>query len=281
MRLRSLLYVPASSETFIAKAHERGADAIILDLEDSVALEQKQAARDGLKDAVAQVGRGGATVFVRINSAPELRMADAEAACLAGAFGLYVAKARSPQELEDIAAHLEPIEQRIGRRPVAFVPLLEDAGAVLDARAIARVSRVTGLAAGGEDIATSMGAEPLPDVLRLPKLMVHLAAKAEGKLSFGMLLTVADYRRLDALKAAAREAKAHGFDGASCVHPSVVPVLNEAYSPSPERIAWAKTVIDAAKTAQADGRGAFALNGVMVDAPIIERARHILQQAGG
>lgn len=280
MRLRSLLYVPASSAKFIAKAHERGADAIILDLEDSVASDQKQAARDGLKDAVAQVARGGATVFVRINSAPDLRMADAEAACRAGAFGLYVAKTRSPQELEDIAAHLAPVERQIGRPPVAFVPLLEDAGAVLDARAIARVSRVVGLAAGGEDIATSMGAEPLPDVLRLPKLMVHLAAKAEGKLSFGMLLTVADYTRLDALKAAAREAKAHGFDGASCVHPSVVPVLNASYSPSPERIAWAKSVIDAAKTAQADGRGAFVLNGTMVDAPIIERAHDVLEQAG-
>ncbi len=280
MRLRSLLYVPASSERFIAKAHERGADAIILDLEDSVAPDQKQAARDGLKHAVAQAGRGGAIVFVRINAAPELRMADAEAACRAGAFGLYVAKTRSPQELNEIASQLAPIEQEIGRPPLAFVALIEDAGAILDARAIARVERVIGLAAGGEDIATSMGAEPLPDVLRLPKLMVHLAAKAEGKLSFGMLPTVADYRRLDVLEAAAREAKAHGFDGASCVHPSVVPVLNASYAPSAEQMAWARTVLDAAQAAEAVGRGAFVLNGTMVDAPIIERARHVLEQAG-
>lgn len=276
MRLRSLLYVPASSERFIAKAHERGADAIILDLEDSVAPDQKQAARDGLKDAVARVGRGGATVFVRINSASQMRMADAEAACLAGAFGLYVAKTQFPEELDAIAAHLAPIERQIGRAPMAFVPLLEDASAVLEARSIARVQRVMGLAAGGEDIATSMGAEPLPEVLRLPKLLVHLAAKAEAKLSFGTLLTVADYQRLDAIEAAACEAKAHGFDGASCVHPSVVPVLNACFSPRAELIAWAKAVIDAARAA---GQGAFELDGVMVDAPVIARALNVLEQA--
>ncbi|OCO98841.1 MULTISPECIES: CoA ester lyase [unclassified Ensifer] len=276
MRLRSLLYVPASSERFIAKAHERGADAIILDLEDSVAPDQKQAARDGLKEAVVRVGRGGATVFVRVNSAPEMRMADAEAACLAGAFGLYVAKTELPGELDALAAHLAPIERQIGRAPMAFVPLLEDASAVLEARAIARVQRVIGLAAGGEDIATSLGAEPLPEVLRLPKLLVHLAAKAEGKLSFGMLLTIADYQRLDAIESAAREAKAHGFDGASCIHPSVIPVLNASFSPRAELIAWAKAVIAAAR---ATGQGAFELNGVMVDAPVIARALNVLEQA--
>lgn len=280
MRLRSLLYVPASSERFIAKAHERGADAIILDLEDSVAPNDKEAARDRLNDAVAKVGRGGATVFVRINSAPDMRLADARAACLAGAFGLYVAKTRSPKELDDLAAHLEPIERQISRTPVAFIALLEDAGAVLEARAIARVQRVIGLAAGGEDIATSMGAEPLPEVLRLPKLMVHLAAKAEGKLSFGMLRTVADYQRLNALEAAAREAKAHGFDGASCVHPSAVPILNAAFSPNAETVTWARAVLDEAAAAEAAGRGAFALNGAMIDAPVIARARHVLEQAG-
>ncbi len=278
MRLRSLLYVPASSERFIAKAHERGADAIILDLEDSVADGEKQAARAGLAQSVPMAGRSGAKTFVRINAEPGLQKADAEAACRAGTFGLFIAKARSPEQVGVLAEHLAPIERELGREPLVFVALLEDAGAVLDARPIAACQRVLGLVAGGEDIATSMGAEPLPEVLRLPKLLVHFAAKAEGKLSFGTLTTVADYQQRDALEAAAREASHHGFDGATCIHPSGVPIMNAAFSPSEEKVAWARAVLDAAAGATADGRGAFLVGDRMVDAPIIERARRILQK---
>ncbi|SDA90384.1 CoA ester lyase [Sinorhizobium sp. NFACC03] len=278
MRLRSLLYVPASSERFIAKAHERGADAIVLDLEDSVADGEKQAARAGLAQSVHLAGRSGAKTFVRINAEPGLQKADAEAACRAGAFGLFIAKARSPEQLRALAEHLAPIERELRREPLVFVALLEDAGAVLDARPIAACQRVLGLVAGGEDIATSMGAEPLPEVLRLPKLLVHLAAKAEGKLSFGTLTTVADYQQRDALEAAAREASRHGFDGATCIHPSAVPIMNAAFSPSEEKVAWARAVLDAAAGAAAEGRGAFLVGDRMVDAPIIERARRILQK---
>jgi len=278
MRLRSLLYVPASSERFIAKAHERGADAIVLDLEDSVADDEKQAARAGLAQSVPMAGRSGAKTFVRMNAEPELQKADAEAACRAGAFGLFIAKARSPEQVGALAEHLAPIERELQCEPLVFVALLEDAGAVLDARPIAACQRVLGLVAGGEDIATSMGAEPLPEVLRLPKLLVHLAAKAEGKLSFGTLTTVADYQQRDALEAAAREASRHGFDGATCIHPSAVPIMNAAFSPSEEKIAWARAVLDAAAGAAAEGRGAFLVGDRMVDAPVIERARRILQK---
>ncbi|KRD66962.1 CoA ester lyase [Ensifer sp. ENS10] len=278
MRLRSLLYVPASSERFIAKAHERGADAIVLDLEDSVAEGDKQAARAGLAQSVPMAGQSGAKVFVRINAEPEMQKADAEAACRAGAFGLFIAKTQSPQQVCDLGKHLETTERELGREPLVFVALLEDAGAVVDARPIAACQRVLGLVAGGEDIATSMGAEPLPEVLRLPKLLVHLAAKAEGKLSLGTLTTVADYQQRDALEAAAREASRHGFDGATCIHPSAVPIMNAAFSPSEEKVAWARAVLDAAASAAAEGRGAFLVGERMVDAPIIERARRILQK---
>ena len=97
--IRSLLYVPATAERFVAKAHERGADAIILDLEDAVAPNEKHKARANLREAVPAVGRNGASVFVRINSSAELLAGDADAACRAGAFGLFVAKARDPQAL--------------------------------------------------------------------------------------------------------------------------------------------------------------------------------------
>jgi len=251
-----MLYVPAHSERFLAKAHERGADAIILDLEDAVPEADKDTARDGLGATVKSVSRNGALVFVRIN-AGERRSADAAAATKAGATGLVLAKA----ELGELDAFSLPL-----------IAMLESPGAVLDARDYAKHAAVMGLLVGSEDLATELGATPTPDVLRTPKLMVHYAAKAEGKMSFGLLRSVADYADLPAIVASGREARAHGFDGATCVHPSVVPVLNAAFSPSPEETAWAGRVVEAAKTSG----GAFTVDGRMVDSPVIARARRIL-----
>jgi citrate lyase subunit beta / citryl-CoA lyase len=275
--IRSLLYVPASSEKFLAHAHERGADALIFDLEDAVAPREKLRARARLKEAVPSAGRNGAKVFVRIN-AGELALDDAEAACRAGAFGLFVPKVRAPADLTRIDAHLERIAQG-GQRPV-LVAMLEDPGAVLDARTIAAASaRLFALVTGGEDLATAMGAEPTPEVLRLPKLMVHLAAKAAGLASFGLLRSVADFRDVEGVKRAAREARSFGFDGATCIHPSLVPILNEAFSPSAEEIERARRVVAAFDAAQAGGQGAFVFDGKMVDEPVVARARALLASA--
>lgn len=270
--MRSLLYVPASSERFIAKAHERGADAIILDLEDSVLPADKLSARAALAEAVPAVGRNGAKVFVRINADAELMFADADAACRAGAYGLYVPKAREAQTFADLAAFLHPIEVPLQRAAMGFVALIEDPGAVLDARVIARAPRVMALSAGGEDLALALGAEPVPEVLRFPKLLIHYAAKAEGLLSFGMLRSTADYADHDAIVAAAREARMHGFDGATCVHPAVVALLNDGFSPSAAELDWAERVVQAART----NAGSFVVDGRMVDAPVVARARRML-----
>lgn len=256
MRLRSMLYVPAHSERFLAKAHERGADAIILDLEDAVPEADKDRARDGLADAVKSVSRNGAMAFVRINPGAR-RRADAAAATKAGATGLVLAKA----ELSELGGFALPL-----------IAVLESPGAVLDAREYAKHLGVMGLLVGSEDLATELGATPTPEVLRTPKLLVHYAAKAEGKMSFGLLRSVADYADLPAIVAAGREAREHGFDGATCVHPSVVQILNTAFAPSPEETAWAERVVEAAKS----GAGAFTVDGRMVDAPVIARARRIL-----
>jgi citrate lyase subunit beta/citryl-CoA lyase len=269
--MRSLLYVPAQSERFIAKAHERGADAIILDLEDAVPEASKDAAREGLADAVAAMRRNGARVLVRVN-AGERQREDALAACRAGADGLSVPKARSAEEFAALADVLAPEEAKAGRAPMEFVAVLEDPGALLDAAKIARGPRLIALSLGGEDFALAIGGEPTPELLRVPKLMVHYAAKAAGLLSLGLLRSVADYSDLEGIKAAVAEARAHGFDGASCVHPAVVPLLNAGFSPSAEEVDWAERVVARA----AGGEGAFELDGRMVDAPVIARARKIL-----
>ncbi len=273
--IRSLLYVPANAPRFVGRAHERGADAIILDLEDAVAPAEKPAARAALAGAVPAVGRNGARVFVRINPDAALLEDDARAACQAGAYGLVVPKVRTPDTLARLAALLAPLEA--GREPVHLVPLLEDPGAILDARAIAGGPRVLALVTGGEDLATAMDAEPVPDMLRLPKLLVHLAAKAAGVRSWGLMRSIASYADTDAIAASAREARALGFDGASCIHPAVVPILNAAFAPDPAALARARRMVEAFEQA---GEGAFAFEGEMVDLPIVERARRLIGRAG-
>jgi citrate lyase subunit beta/citryl-CoA lyase len=278
--IRSLLYVPASAERFVAKAHQRGADAIILDLEDAIPPAGKEAARAALADAVPRSGVAGAAVLVRINSQPELRDVDAIAACRAGAVGLVVPKVTTPAMLQTLADLLAPVERALGRKPLRFIPLVEGPGAVLDARAIAAGPRVFGISTGGEDLATEMDAEPTPDTLRMPKLLVHLAAKAAGVRSLGMLRSVANYSDTDAIVASAREARSLGFDGASCIHPAVVPILNDAFGPSPAALDKARRMIAAFDEAISQGLGAFAFDGEMVDLPIVERARRLIARAG-
>jgi citrate lyase subunit beta / citryl-CoA lyase len=280
LRIRSLLYVPVSSERFLAKAHERGADAIILDLEDAVASARKDAARARLGEAVAMARRGGAVIFVRINAEPDRVRLDAEAACRAGADGLLIPKAREAGAIAALADFLGRIERVAGRNAMSLVPMIEDAGAVLDARTIATASpRVFALMTGGEDLATALGGEPTPEVLRFPKLLVHLAAKAAGIRSFGLLRTVADYNDLEGIKHSAAEARRHGFDGASCVHPAVVPILNRAFSPSEAELDHARALIAAFDRALAAGHGAFEFEGRMVDEPVVRRARALIENA--
>jgi citrate lyase subunit beta/citryl-CoA lyase len=273
--IRSYLYVPGSSEKFLAKAHERGADAVVLDLEDAVAPAEKQGARERLRDAVPSAARNGARIFVRLNAlASGLALDDARAAAQAGAFGLFVPKVHAQADLQAIAAHLEGLDRD---RPMVLVALLEDAAAVLDARVIAGASpRLFALAVGGEDLATDLGAEPTPEVLRMPKLMVHLAAKAAGLRSLGMLRSVADFRDVEGVRRSAREARSFGFDGATCIHPSLVPILNEAFSPTPAELDRARAMVAAFDAAMRAGTGAFVFEGKMVDEPVVARARALL-----
>jgi citrate lyase subunit beta/citryl-CoA lyase len=215
---------------------------------------------------------------VRINSDENMILADAQAACRAGAFGLFVPKARHPGELKRVDRLLDEVEDAMGRRQkTVLVPMIEDPGAVLDARALAAATpRVFGLITGSEDLATAMDAQPTPEVLRFPKLMVHLAAKAAGVLSFGLLRSVADYRDIEGITRAAQEARAFGFDGATCVHPSAIAILNEAFAPSAEEIDRAKRMIRAYEESLEAGKGACVFEGKMIDVPVVARARALL-----
>ncbi len=267
MRLRSMLYVPAHNERFVFKSPECGADAVILDLEDAVPEDCKDLARDALAEAGRRAGTSGAKVFVRVNATDRL-VPDSEAASRAGVDGVVLPKVECPEDVDAVP----------GTLPI--IALIESAAGILSARDVAAHPRVLALNFGAEDFATDTDALAEPDVLRVPILLVHYAAKAESKMSLGLFRSVAQFDDPDGLSAAANEAARHGFDGATCIHPKVVPVLNGAFTPDAARIAHARKVIHEGLAAEAEGRGAFMIDGEFVDAPVLTRYRRLLSRAG-
>ena len=219
-------------------------------------------------------------MFVRVNSEPERLRPDVEAASRAGAYGVLLPKSRDPAALKALDSWLTGLEAEIGRSRLRFMPVLEDPGAVFDARAIGlATTRTMALLTGGEDLATAMGAEPSPELLFLPKQMVNLAAKAAGLMSFGLLRTVADFQDVSGIAASAKQARALGFDGATCVHPAIVPILNAAFAPSEAELDLARRMIAENEVQKARGIGAFTFEGKMVDQPVVERARRLVAKA--
>src|SRR5262249_23222079 len=138
--------------------------------------------------------------------------------------------------------------------------------------------RVSAMMLGGEDFALETGSIPGDETLELPKRLVAFAAQAHGVPMIGILGTVADYSDPTAYRKSAERARRFGFSGGTCVHPGLVEVLNEAFTPSAEDVSYAKKLIAADEQAAAEGRGSFSVDGKMIDIPVIDRARKLLQR---
>mgnify|MGYP002779543207 CR=1 FL=1 len=273
---RSMLYVPANVPRFVAKAPTAGADAVVLDLEDSVPHDRKAEARAALAEAVPTARSGGAAVLVRINRPLRLAVPDMEAAAAAGADGILLTKTLGPDHVTLAAEVLAG-----AARPVRIVPMIETPAALPRMAEIARASPlVAGLLIGAEDLAMECNAASDDDLIVLAKRQMVLAAYAAGVAPFGTLGTVADYRDPERVRALVARSKRSGLLGATCIHPSLVPILNEGFSPGAEEVDLARRQLAAAEEAAREGRGSFTVDGRMVDEPILIRARRILAQVG-
>jgi len=276
---RSILYVPGNVPKFIDKAHERGADCVLVDLEDSVQPAQKPEARAMLAETMSKVARGGADVAVRINRPMRLAIADIEAAVRPGLSALFVTKTESVQHLRLLDEAVTELEKERGLPVggIGFGAMIEHPRALAHIHDIAEHGpRVIAMMLGGEDFALETGSVPGDETLELPKRMVAFAAQAHGVPMIGILGTVADYSDPAAYKKSAERARRFGFSGGTCIHPGLVAALNEAFTPKPDDVAYAKKLIEADKQAQAEGRGSFSVDGKMIDIPVIERARKLL-----
>jgi citrate lyase subunit beta/citryl-CoA lyase len=276
---RSLLFVPVNVDRFVDKAHERGADAVQLDLEDSVPLAEKAHARTLVAEAAAKVRRGGADVVVRINRPWRMALRDLEAAIGPDVDAIALPKVAGAQHVRLVAEVLDELELERGLEAgrTQLICMIETADAFFQAHEIAAAhERIVALNLGAEDFALSVGMLPEPDGLHYPKVSIVIAARAAGILPLGFIGTVAEYKDLDAYRATIRRSRRLGFRGSSCIHPAQVAILNEEFAPGAEEIAQAEGMLEAYDRAIAEGRGSVEYEGKMIDVPIVERARELL-----
>lgn len=276
---RSLLYVPANVRKYVDKAHTRGADAIQLDLEDSVPVAEKDNARKMVQEAAEIVSQAGADVVVRINQPLRMAIRDLEEVVSSRIRAVVLPKTDSASHIRLLAEVVDGLEAERKMTPghTLFIALVETADSFFRLNEIAKAHpRMMGIGLGGEDFATSMGAAPDPDIMLYPKQQTIIAARAAGIAPLGIIGTVADYSDKDAMRKMIQNSRRFGFDGASCIHPSIVPILNEGFRATGEEVAAAQRVIQGFQSALAEGRASIEVDGKMIDYPIVERAEKLL-----
>lgn len=260
--VRAWLFVPGDRPDRFAKATASGADQVILDLEDAVTTERKDIARA----AVAEHLTGGARCWVRINAAGTPWHADDLAALqhLAPA-GLVVPKAESADSMSEIAHQLQA--------GVGLVALVESAVGLEAVGAVAAHPRVDRLAFGSVDFALDIGADHVPEALLYARSRLVVASRAAGITAplDGVTVTL----DAEATRADARLARSLGMGGKLCIHPSQVEPIRTAFLPSAAELAEARRVVEAA---DATTHGAVAVDGRLVDKPVVERARRLLAE---
>ena len=278
---RSLLFVPVTARRFVDGAARRGADAIILDLEDSVAASEKERARGLVPEAAAIVSRGGADVVVRINRPLRVAVRDIEAAVGPGVLALALPKTESAEHVRLLAEVVDEVEAKHGMMPgtTRLIAMVETAAAFFHLAEIARAHpRLCALTLGAEDFATSAGILPEAEALSMPNQMAVFAARAAGIMPLGFIGSIAECHDLDGFRQTIRRSRRFGFIGASVIHPSQVPILNEEFRPSAAEVDHARRVLAAYDNALTEGVGAVTVDGKMIDVPVVERARLLVER---
>ena len=281
---RSSLILPVNQPRFVERAYTRNADAIVLDLEDSVPAREKENARTLVKDAIPLAARGGAEVAVRVNNEPGLLDADVDAAVHPGLDNLAIPKAESPDQIRELAARVERLERARGLTPghVRFTLAVETPVGLLATRELATASpRVRSMSVGVEDYCLALGVEPSADGTELLYAVSFLVTicKAVGIEATGLVGSIAGFRDLATFEAAAQRARQLGCEGAGCIHPDQVTVLNRVFTPDPAKAEYARRVVEAFEEGVRKGTASVNLDGKMVDVPVYKRALVILERA--
>ncbi len=275
--MRSYLYVPGNDEAKLARAWSRGADALIVDLEDAVALP----AKDNARKITAAFVRGNLRrgLWVRINPL-SLGYADEQAVVAPGLTGLCVAKAESVQQLRELDSRLSTLELAAGlpAGSVKLAPLLESAAGILAAPQIAKLPRVTRLQLGEADLAADMNLRPGPEERELlwARSMVVAASAAAG-IDPPVAPVPVSFRDPEALRESTQALRRLGFYGRACIHPAQIAIVNDVFTPTPQERAEASDIVARYEAAIAEGVAVcVGADGKFIDLAVVRAARRTL-----
>ena len=280
---RSMLFVPGANAAMVSTSFIYRPDTIMFDLEDSVALSEKDSARMLVAHALQHPLYREMETLVRVNPlTSEYGLADLNAAVRAGASGIRLPKTDSAQDITDMETEIERIERDCGREVGSTLMLaaIESPQGILAANEIAQASkRLIGIALGAEDYVRAMKTERSPEGIELlfARSTILHAARANGLMAFDTVYS--DARNEEGFLREAALIKQMGFDGKSLINPAQIALIHNLFAPTQKEVDYAEKVIKAAEDAAKAGFGVVSLNGKMVDTPIIERSRLIVQRA--
>ncbi len=281
---RTMMFVPASNAGMLRDAYIYGADSIMFDLEDSISLKEKDSSRFLVYQAMKTIDYQGVETVVRINALENGGRDDVHAMVRAGIDVVRLPKTETAQEILDVEAVILEAEKQCGREigSTKMMAAIEGPLGVFNALEIALSSkRLIGIALGAEDYVTAMKTNRYPErnseeLLFARSMIVH-AARVAGIAAIDTVFS--DLNAMDTLKKETELIKQLGFDGKSVINPRQIPVVNAVFTPTEKEIGKAIDVMMAIEEAEAKGSGVIALNGKMIDKPIVERAQRVLQLA--
>ncbi|MCH8108112.1 MAG: CoA ester lyase [Chloroflexi bacterium] len=281
--IRSVVFVPGNRPNMLERALNFAADVIMVDLEDSVPLAEKVNARELAREWVPKLRRQGRRVMVRVNSLDTgLTYDDLAAVIGPDLSGISIGKAESVWHLRDADQIITALESAAGLEAghVKLIPWIENARAIMSAREMAGASpRIVALAFGAEDYTDDMGVQRTDtgEEVWFARSLVAVAARAANVGSLDSPFV--QFRDAEALRRDAQVARQMGFTGKFAIHPDQIDIINQAFSPSPEEVEYARQVVAAWDKAEAEGRGSVALEGRMIDVPVVKRAQNLLAHA--
>jgi len=274
---RSMLFMPASNARALEKGRTLPADGLIFDLEDSVAQDQKEAARRALVEALSSRAYGSRLLIVRVNGLDTPWGAeDVAALANCGADALLFPKVACAQDVLDATLAMDDADSPLNTR---LWVMMETARGVLNAAEIAdsaKRSRLSAFVIGANDLVRETRIDPGADRANLTPWLLQcvLAARAHGLDAFDSVYN--HFTDAAGFAAECAHGRALGFDGKTLIHPTQIEACNVAFGPSAEEIAWARAVIDAFKAPESEGKGAIALQGAMIERLHLEGAMRIM-----
>ena len=279
---RALLYMPGDDWKKITKALTLSVDCICMDMEDGVAPNRKAQARATIAKALGELDFGASEALVRINAVGSgLEKDDIQAALPHHPDGIVIPKIESPDQIQWGSQIIESAELENGW-PLNSVRMLvgvETARGILNLKEIASHPRLDAIIFGGEDFAASIGATRSPTAVELLYARQAVVTACAAHEIQAIDIVNIDFHDTEALRAEARMGAEWGFSGKQIIHPNQVKPVQEAFTPSDDAITQAQRLIETFEASQAEGKGAYALDGKMIDLPLLKSARNVLERA--